>query len=423
MLAIPDADARARLVAAIIDPESSPYPPVFELIVAEEDYTFKPNDPRGAEQLTVEVGDNGALIADMTLSGRESTAMLANAPFLLRAHIGGVPVPFAQGWLGLPAVYGTHTQVFGLSGAAFFDRVKLGSCLNLAPGETLKHTGSATRLVRKVVTAAQLHTAVKVEALVQEVAREEDDEGFAAEQSVADVLSAVAQEAEGVGRDTPTGVYEAFKDPGLGTLGDAVWMYETSEQTAFEHQAETQEMYSDVVVEKKPQPDATDANGDPAPKPGFRIRRRVEYPALPHSPRPFQTDWRVVSDEDRAQATRLAVDLATKHARQAETFSMTVTFNPLLQKYDAVLVGEDSYVRGGKWRVEWLAVLLALKWDARAMTTSLGGRMAVLSQTFTPDPPVRLGGVSPGVVLTPSGDTPLYPSDTLYPSDVLYPQG
>lgn len=375
----------------IVEPESAPYPPAFELRIANQ------NLAAGIETFTLETGDNGAMILDATLSERLPVG-IAQSPIQAIAYIGGIPIPIFAGRLAKPRVSTTSTQIFGRSGATYLEDSKLGSGLAAAV-PALFYRGTASKLIRDAVRASLIYSRgnIKVEKIDKIIDFMAADLAMSPSQTVRDLLSLVAEEAKCVYRDTPIGplgTFEAFRDPRLGNPRDAVIEIEATEESDWTHETDDEQMFYDVVVDKPAEPDAE------PPVQGFRVRKRVPYNSYANLPPYTVTDWIEVSDDDgitsRAQARKLCSDVAKMRAKQTETVSITTAYNPILQKYDVFTVGENVQVRGGKRRYEWTCVIDSKKDDSKTMTSSFEATGRITNNTFFEDPPdpIRLPSVS-----------------------------
>lgn len=388
--------ADAELSAVIDNPSAAEFTPDKFITIGDRGFSAD------VETWKTEIGENGAMVLDATISGRVPEE-LVNAPVTMSVYLNNRPLRVFDSldssleWKGGSTVLKCSTPL------ARMDSVPLGI--------KLPFSGNASLLVRTVIALTFMYSfgRVRVEPLGMLV-KHDQEKGYEEDEDVASILSKVQDETLALYRDVPGFGFEAFLP--LTQIAKPLWSYEADDDVSGEgwDVTSSEDLFSWVVVERKQEKkSSTDSSGNTTSQtvPGYVVRAPVPYRGLKYRPHPKYADWITVSKDEAggkgpAQAFLLASRTALMHALELFSYKLQVPYNPKLRFGGVIRVGENETDDDGKrWRNEYLAFLNSRIDHDELKTTSLEGTATLLSRTRIPDPPILLRGPTDDVIVSP----------------------
>lgn len=371
-----------EVVRAIESPKDALYDPDYTLFIGDNGYE------QYLQGFEVEAQTNGAIAMKAIMSDR-IPLRLANAPVWLRTLLNNVEVPLLEGRAASPLAKRSTTELWGFSPAAFLDRSPLVYGVH--------YEGNPADLARSIVGGGHYWPDRIRVGNIGSYVRFTRDDSFEEDQTRRDVLNAIAAQTGAVWRDTPYSGFEGFLPP-EGEPSEVICSYEASEgldkgldDPGWLIEGRAEELVDSINVFRKGEPDAQ------PPVQGFSVSARVPYRDLVFRPHWQLVEQVEITDDDpvrgKAQAQRLASQVASRRAREEFFFYFRVPFNPLLRLWSVFRVGEDAWEMGVRRRYEWMCVVsLGLKHsnvdlgttDIGSTMTEIKGRARLLSVSEVP---------------------------------------
>lgn len=225
--------------------------------------------------------------------------------------------------------------------------------------------------------------------------------GFEDEDVPKSILDSVLTEVDGISTDTPTNGNVTIKDPGMGEGLELAWDYDETTQEVLEpfhaQWASPEDLYTRVAVRDKFEDGS------------YRIPPEywpVNYRYLDYPPQVERTLYMSLSDQSSnalSKARRAAFRKAEAIGKGLWAGSSIVAFNPFLSLSDVVTYRAQHEDDSGVYTRLFRCVIesISLQWGNEALSTELGWRAALILDRRLPDPPIRLYGISPGVIAVP----------------------
>lgn len=388
--------ADAEFSTVIDDPSQAEFTPQKFLTIGDQAFS------EDIETWKVEIGQNGAMILDATITGRVDKN-LVNAPVAMTSYINNRPLRVFDGQDSSLEFKSGSTTLTSSTPLARMDDVPIGI--------NLPFVGNASQLVRILVALSFMYSPgmVRVDPLGL-LLKHDDEKGYEADEDTASIFSKVQEETYAVFRDVPGRGFQAFLP--LTQMAHPMWSYEADQAVGEDGWTieSNDTLFSWVVVErKKEESSSSDTSGATTTKvvPGYVVRAPVPYRGLKYRPHPKYVDWIVVSQDDvggkaPGQAYLLARRTALMHSLELFKFSLTVPYNPFLLYSGVIKVGEnETDTTGQRWRNEYLCFMNSRIDHEETSTTSIEGTATLTSRTKIPEPPVLMRGPSDDVIESP----------------------
>ncbi|MEJ7872068.1 MAG: hypothetical protein WKF67_07390, partial [Rubrobacteraceae bacterium] len=235
--------------------------------------------------------------------------------------------------------------------------------------------------------------------------------GFEDEDHPSSIRDAVSLEAGYVGFDTPTLGHKAFLDPGVGGEGsEVVWEYDVDDRENPEvvdwvtpESVSLDEQYVEVIVRDRLE--NTRAVNGVGPQGRYRIWEAFAV-YYDETPQDAQTDFvdasAYATDAEARKEARRRARLYTEGGYEGV---VTVSFNHLLEPYDAVMIRATRDDETGRYLCLWRCTIDGIAHDLDFLQTALSFTASLVSEIKVQEALAPLSYASPSVLeaITPQG--------------------
>ena len=356
--------------------------------------------PHELKEASRKTGDSGSLQLDAVLAG-SVPARLANADVRFSVEVAGSKIPRLWGKATGLQDDGPYTRLVADSpGVSLGDR-----SFGPNPDRTAKgfwrFAGIRPNVVLWDVASRGVYDMARVD--IAPVSEPLVDKEYPTRSSLAEARTEVMALAGLVGVDTADLGWRVFKDPGLGSRSRVSWEYDANGPEVFRDGWKTslsRKLYS-VVVLYRDEADGTTTEWS-AP---------VDNSGLENPPPKDAILWEEFADfspEADAKANKRVRELAEMARLGVWTATLECLYNPLLERYDQVLVTHVKQEAAGLVRRVWLLVIETPAEQVPGWRSSFAGTATILEEGVVVPTPVRVAkadqATTPPVGIAATGD-------------------